>query len=55
MAEATIPLPTARLTVRLTVRIPPAYGLRMWAFCALLRLAGRIGPHKVSIEIDAAD
>ncbi|MDB5540538.1 MAG: hypothetical protein JWQ89_2265 [Devosia sp.] len=38
-------------TLTLRVRMPRAYGLRMWATAVLLRLAGAIGPHDIEIEV----
>lgn len=51
MAEATIPLPT----LHLKVKVPPAYGLRMWLFCRLMWLAGKVGPHEVEVETSVPD
>ncbi len=46
----TITMPLPRLTVR--VKLPRAYGVRMWCVARLIGLAGLIGPHGMVVEID---
>ncbi len=49
----TITVPLPRLTVK--IRLPRAYGLRMWLTTVLLTVTGWVCPHDIEIEINGID
>lgn len=44
----TVPLPS--LTIK--IKLPRAYGLRMWLTTVLLGILGKVCPHDIEVEIE---
>lgn len=47
----TVPLPV--LTIKM--KLPRAYGLRMWLTTVLLGIVGKVCPHDIEVEIEGND
>ena len=50
--KQTITVPFPRMTIK--VKLPRAYGLRMWLTTVLLGIVGKVCPHDIEVEIEAA-
>lgn len=37
--------------IKIGVRMPRAYGFRLWLSLALLKLAGFVGPHPIEVSL----